>query len=67
MSIEGGGKSAPGLKQPIFERGPTENLFKFMQIGRVVTFIMHKNTKSQISIDFEKAMPGILILVENHK
>lgn len=45
----------------------TDRKFKFMQISRVVTFIMHKNTKSQISIDFEKAMPGILILVENHK
>ena len=38
-----------------------------MQISRVVTFIMHENTKSQISIDFEKAMPVIVNLVENHK
>ena len=53
------------LEQAIIERG-TDRKLKFMQISRVATFIMHKNTKSQISIDFKKAIPG-LILAEKHK
>ena len=40
-----------------------------MQIKSGLSFSLYiKNTKSQISIDFEKAMSDILILnVENHK